>query len=377
MNKTIVSIIIPVYNGAEYLKTAVESIISQTLKDWEMFLIDDGSTDESGKICDEFAAADGRINVIHQKNSGAAMARNAGIEKARGRFLYFMDADDWAEKNMLSDMVEMAMQYGVGGDRALQADEDKKWYFDQISDEECAQLVVCGFYIETYYSDKEYYSQVQSINSVTFRSAVEFRKNSYLLFDNNLLYTPWNKLYLTSYIKKNSLKFPKTHWDDFPFNISVIRDVSRVVVSDKAFYHFQRKRSDSESEKYNPNLMEKREEENRWLKELYDYWGVNDSCTNEFLARRYLERIIGCIENVACGDCLLSGKEKIKKIKDINENKTVREAFKLARPKSLYMKAMLLPVKYKLSRIAYMEGKIISYVKKRNIKLFAALKANR
>ena len=89
-----VSVIVPVYNAEKYLKQTLLSIQNQTFKDFEAILIDDGSSDQSGEICDGQAMTDSRFKVIHQKNSGVAAARNAGIEQAEGEFIAFLDADD-------------------------------------------------------------------------------------------------------------------------------------------------------------------------------------------------------------------------------------------------------------------------------------------
>ncbi len=89
------SVIVPVYNTQKYLKECLDSILSQTYKDFEIILVDDGSTDESGKICDEAAKNDNRVNVIHKKNGGVSSARNAGIAIAKGSYLAFVDSDDF------------------------------------------------------------------------------------------------------------------------------------------------------------------------------------------------------------------------------------------------------------------------------------------
>lgn len=90
----LVTIIVPVYNTGAYLSPCLESLIAQTHRDLEIILVDDGSTDGSGAICDDFARRDERIKVIHQKNSGVSAARNAGLENASGTYLTFVDADD-------------------------------------------------------------------------------------------------------------------------------------------------------------------------------------------------------------------------------------------------------------------------------------------
>lgn len=101
-----ISVIVPVYNVAEYLPQCVESILNQDYSNLEVILIDDGSTDNSGRICDLLAAQDGRIRVIHQKNGGAAAAKNAGLRAATGGYLTFVDSDDYLEPNVYRYMVD-------------------------------------------------------------------------------------------------------------------------------------------------------------------------------------------------------------------------------------------------------------------------------
>ena len=105
----LISVIIPVYNVEEYLDRCLESATLQTYKNIEIILIDDGSTDNSGKMCDEWAEKDRRIRVIHQKNGGLSNARNKGIEEAKGEFISFIDSDDWIEANMLTDFISISM----------------------------------------------------------------------------------------------------------------------------------------------------------------------------------------------------------------------------------------------------------------------------
>ena len=94
------SIIVPVYNIKKYLNKCIDSLLQQTLKTIEIILIDDGSTDNSGSICDEYAKRDNRIVVIHQENKGASYARNVGLKMAKGEWVTFVDSDDWVEENL-------------------------------------------------------------------------------------------------------------------------------------------------------------------------------------------------------------------------------------------------------------------------------------
>lgn len=101
-----ISVIVPVYNSDKYLKRCIHSIKFQTFKDWELILINDGSTDKSGCICDFYAKQDKRIKVIHKSNSGVSSARNIGIEKSKGEYITFVDSDDWIESDFFEKIVK-------------------------------------------------------------------------------------------------------------------------------------------------------------------------------------------------------------------------------------------------------------------------------
>lgn len=347
-----ISIIMPVYKVEQYVGKAIESIQAQSLKEWEFLIVDDGTPDLSGEICDEYAKNDDRIKVFHKENGGAPSARNMAIEMAKGKYMYFMDSDDWAEPNMLEEMY-------------------------QLAEKNQSQLVVSGFYIDTYYDQNKYISEKVFVDDAVYSNAEMFRKNAYKYYDKNLLYTPWNKLYLAEYIKNNDLRFPKTLWDDFPFNISVVKDIEKVTVSSKAYYHFIRARVESETAAYRSGMYEKREEEHGWMVSLFKYWGVNDEKSREMIARRYIERFVGCIENLTNSKCDLKHKEKRADVKKMILNPRVSEALKEAKPKSLYMKILLVPIRWKNVTLTMLEAKFISLVKTKNVKLFAKLKAGR
>lgn len=352
MSNIKITAIMPVYNVQNFIGKCIESLQSQTLTEWELIAVDDGSPDNSGAICDEYAKEDSRITVIHKENGGAPSARNAAIPMARGEYLYFVDSDDWAEPTMFEDMYNKAKKNN-------------------------AQLVVAGYYIDTYYSDTEFYTQEQSLPSKEFATQREFREYAHKMFDKNLLYTPWNKLFERKYIMDKNIRFKNTFWDDFPFNLDVVRDVERVVLMEEKYYHFMRARADSETAKYRSDMYEKREEEHGWMLDLYKYWNVNSLESREMINRRYIERVIGCIENVTNSACTLSFKEKMREIKNIITSENVRTSLKIAKPNSLVMKIMLIPVKLKFTFLTYLEGAFISKVKSGNVKLFAKLKANR
>lgn len=349
-----VSIIIPAYNVEDFVRRCVESVLRQTLEDFELLVVDDGSTDTTGALLDSMAERDIRIQVFHKENGGAPAARNFALDRARGTYVCFMDADDWAEAHMLEDMV------------ALMEEND-------------LELGIAGFHIDTYWDGGErFQNEVKSRPSEIYSTQEAFREGAWQLFDQNLLYTPWNKLFLRDRIESLGLRFAPTFWDDFPFVLEYIRDVERVGVTQEAYYHFTRARGESETARWREGMYEKREEEHGWMLDLYEHWGLSDDPdSREMVERRYIERLVGCIENVCDPACELPASEKRQLVKEMICSERAQEAVAVAEPRSRMMKVMLMPIRAQNAGLAYAEGKFISFVKRHNTQLFATLKARR
>lgn len=113
MGSILVSIIIPVYNVEEYLKQCIDSAINQTYKNLEIWLVDDGSKDSGGKICDEYRELDSRIRVIHKENGGLSSARNAALDLMKGEYVYFLDSDDFISLDLIETYINLAEKYNV------------------------------------------------------------------------------------------------------------------------------------------------------------------------------------------------------------------------------------------------------------------------
>ena len=128
-----ISVVIPVYNVEKYLAECVDSVLGQTYQDYEIILVDDGATDSSGAMCDEYAQKDGRIRVIHQPNGGLSAARNTGLSAAAGEFVYFLDSDDYIEPTALADLVSVAEQ-----ERADVVFFDGYVFYDECEEDENA-----------------------------------------------------------------------------------------------------------------------------------------------------------------------------------------------------------------------------------------------
>ena len=176
------SIIIPVYNVEKYLKRCLDSVIQQKFNNFEVLLIDDGSTDRSLSICQEYANKDSRIKVFHKENGGVSTARNLGLEKAQGKWITFIDSDDWITKDYF-EVLEPLMK-----------NDYELIVFNNYHQENNNKFVTYnrGF-------DSNYYniSDFAHLNG----------KNGYNDFIVLIGIVPWNKAYLRSVITKNNLKF--------------------------------------------------------------------------------------------------------------------------------------------------------------------------
>ena len=166
--KDLISIIVPIYKVEKHLKKCIKSIVEQSYTNLEIILVDDGSPDNCGKICDEYAKKDCRIKVIHKKNGGLSDARNCGIDKSSGKYLMFVDSDDYIDKNICEKLINASKEY------------------------DC-DIVMCNIYRvvnNKIYIEKEIsaLSKNEVLDGITVMK--EFFKN--FSID---LYVSWNKLY--------------------------------------------------------------------------------------------------------------------------------------------------------------------------------------
>ena len=210
----IISVIVPVYNVESYLKRCINSILCQTYRDFEIILVDDGSNDKSGKICDEYVKEDNRVRVIHKKNGGLSTARNAGIDAAKGTYLFFVDSDDWITQDAL-------------------------YYLITIMEKTKADIVSASYqltYDESIKIKKHYTEAIMSRNQAI--------KNYLTLGMKRRVadYSACAKLY-----KKNlfhSVRFPIGQlYEDGATNLEIILLVNRYVKSNKIIYFYYQGRT--------------------------------------------------------------------------------------------------------------------------------------
>lgn len=344
-----ISVVMPIYKVEKYLAKAIESVLNQTHKDIEVFLIDDGSPDNSGTICDDYAKKDNRIIVIHKQNEGAPEARNIAIDKSNGKYIYFIDSDDWIESTMLEKMHNLA-------------------------ENNTADLIVTGFCME-YYEKGKYVQYQNKIKDRVFSSQQEFRNEAYKYLNNSILSLPWNKLYLSKTIKEHKIRFPNKKWDDHHFNMEYLKYVNKVVMSEITMYHWYRSREGSETmiNYQDPNMFEIRKEHFEHIKELYRYWNQSDSDSINSINSYYIGRLFQCIQEISDNQ-EIKHKDKIKKIKQILNDKETNESLKNCNKLSLKFKILVLPMKVKSISMCLLFGKIVSYIRRFFPSLFIKIK---
>ena len=345
-----ISVIVPVYKVEKYLKKSIESILEQSYTDFELYLVDDGSPDKCGEICDCYAASDSRVKVIHKKNEGAAEARNVAMKKAKGKYFCFVDSDDWIEKGTLEKLVSAA-------------------------EKNASMLTITGFCME-YYETGKFSSYDVSPEAAEYLTAEDFRENAYRYFNRSLLSLPVSKLYLAEPIREKQLTFPHTMWDDTHFNMDYLMDVTSVVFVPGAPYHYFRSRPGSETTIVfdTDKLVKKRREHFQHIVKLYDHWNVHDAISMGGIHAYYVSRLLQCIQEIAVHP-RLSKKEKYERISEILNDTQTQESLKKAIPDSKLMRLVLLPMNWKSVFWSYNEGKAIGFVKNHMSGFFYGLRA--
>lgn len=227
-----VSIIVPAYNCIKSLECCVGSIRQQTYTNFELILVDDGSTDSSGKLCDKFAAKDDRIRVIHKPNGGVSSARNVGIDAATGEHITFCDSDDYLEPDYLETLVQTAK-----------------------TNPDCGHIWCCFQTVTGYQKENAV------PNYLSAESVLHYTLNGYMTLHDMWLDTcPWNKLYTAKIIKESGLYFSEelSLGEDWLFNLAYI-DASaneKIAVITKPLYNYVRGNDDSLDSKYRKELLD-------------------------------------------------------------------------------------------------------------------------
>lgn len=222
--ESLISVIVPVYNSENFLERCVESIVNQTYRNLEIILVDDGSTDNSDKICDYYANKDNRIKVFHKDNGGQSSARNVGIRSANGKYLSFVDSDDVVEKDFI------------------------KYLVDLIS-KESGDMAIC-YLVHFNEGDK-----IQFVNSEKFRILDSKEAISEMLYQHSWLESPCNKLYTKKVF--GSLQFDESKiFEDSLLMPTLFEKCKKIVYGEAEKYAYIHRKNSTTTSKYSKKQLD-------------------------------------------------------------------------------------------------------------------------
>ena len=277
----LISVIIPVYNVERYLARCLDSVLRQTYSNIEVIVVNDGSTDKSGVICDDYQQADKRVIVIHQENGGVSSARNKGLDIAKGDYIYFCDPDDYLENNILYEL----------------------WASMQNNR---TDIAICKYDANIYVNDELRKTEIkgqgfpEDVMSVP-TMLVEFHKNT-------LLFMVWNKLFRHSIICEHFIRFPDLkRLEDASFVYVYLKYVKSISIVSSTLYHYSifRDGTRTATTKFNAQLYTNYYKCYLRGKELVDVLSLN--CSNNCEDLNLLkERMEAHFFTCLCGDIVLN-----------------------------------------------------------------------
>lgn len=277
-NDTLISVIVPIYNAEKYLKKCIESIINQDYKNIEIILINDGSVDSSEKICENYAKKDKRIKVIKKKNEGVSKARNIGIEISNGKWITFVDADDWIEKNYISYLYNNGIR----------------------TNSEISLTTFPNKYIENSYDN--FTSKKEDVQILKGNDAAK------MMLYYKIVISSWNKMYKKEMLEQEKIKFKEnlSYGEGFEFVINAMIHSKKVCISNKKIYNYRVDNINSAMTVFKEKLVTGSLESQKYiLKEIneryknnlivlnnlikawnYSYWHTNCDCLNTIYGSR-------------------------------------------------------------------------------------------
>lgn len=300
---SLVSVIIPIYNVAPFIERGLGYIFAQTYPCIEIILVDDGSTDTSPDICDAFNNQYSNVKVIHKENGGAGSARNAGLEVAKGEFIYFFDIDDEAYPNLIAENVRLLKTIG-------------------------AEMIIFGFDVTD--TDHPEVNDHVILPERVVNSSEELKK----AFLEIILPTkhgngfPWNKFYRKSFLDKYGLRYENQRiQQDEVFNLKCYRKAQKVYISPNVYYHYYIYHSSNTGSRYIPDRFEIILSVRKHFEEIRRFWDIHSVAFDQYLNKRFFVGLDNCIRfNLLHKNCPLSLKEKKVYFNDIVSHPFSRSA---------------------------------------------------
>lgn len=340
MSNPQISIIVPMYNSEMTIKKCISSIKNQTFTDFEVILIDDGSTDDTISVSKKIIDNDSRFLLISQKNLGASAARNAGIRAMQGQYMMFVDSDDYIDETMLINLFDAATKY----------DSD---------------FVLCGMIVEKYNSKmKLVHSTKYELNERFINNNKDIPVQILDLVENEKINGPVCKLIKSDIVKGSNILMPEniSLQEDLHFNIQILSKCDSLVVINETPYHYVQGYNSSVTSSYYPNKYEMTNEVHDLLLKYY-----KDRISNIEIVSRveyiYIKNVYAAFINLFHKDCNMSKKVKIEYIKKIINSSKFNNIIPTAKKKGIKYSLLVNVLRIRNKYIIYYMSKIIKFVK--------------
>ncbi|MBE5943568.1 MAG: glycosyltransferase [Lachnospiraceae bacterium] len=324
----LISIIMPIYNAELYIDAAINSVIQQTFKDWELILVDDASKDNSYNICKEWAEKDSRITVRHlSTNKGAGNARNVGMDLSKGRYITFMDADDTLDKGLYESVTS-----GINQETVLYSKQDPKKHKTKKEERIVTDtdMVVWGV-TEEYYNHKGKHtgSNILSLEDAVYNTPEMVRRKVIRLEDRTLFGYQWNHLYKREIIKDNNIRFEKvTLYEDYFFNLKVIEHINTMIVSSNCGYHYYKRENQSLTNTYVPEYYKLSRRRVESMYETYKRWQMYTPEVKNSCGQRLVRYTLSALVRNCSPKSNMSHKDRRKWVKRLYKDNLYRAVAK-------------------------------------------------
>lgn len=287
------SVIVPAYNVQDVLEHGIKTLTEHQgdFEDYEIIVINDGSTDNTKLVAEKLASKDNKIKIINQENKGAGVARNVGVKNAKGEYIVFLDPDDYFSDNVLFENYQILKNYN-----------------DELN------LLIYGYIIEKYKFENLITSTCKQLETKILETKEEFRQYFTEIVDNHFCNQIWTKIYKRQYLIDNKCQFNSyKQGEDLAFNIDVYMNLEKVLISNKIYYHYVRTEKETAMSVFNENQYDIDKKINNLFYKLVNYWSEEQKIDGIY-RRNALNYYINTSQSFFSPKCKWNKKQKKLKI---------------------------------------------------------------
>ncbi len=357
MSKPYFSVVMPAFGVEKYLENAVNSILSQTLCDCEIIIVDDASKDNSGKIADTFAEKHSNIKVIHHEiNRGLSEARNSGLRAASGDFILFMDPDDTVEPTLFEE-IKISLEKQEADVVVFGMTED---YYDKNG--VLQNSVPISYSAETLYLDtaEKVHNEILSLEKKTFYGYA------------------WNKVYRREYLEKIDAKFETVVLiEDIVFNVNVFNSLSSLIILNSTPYHYMKRMDESLTNKFVPEYFAVHKRRVKMIFDQLTGFGVLTDEAKSDLGSIFARYILSAVQRNCDKRAKMSVKDRKDFIRELYKDELFLELVPYTHPQNAIVKLIVALLKKRSVVLLGLLGRVVYLVKNKMPMMFSRVKQNR